>query len=58
MTTVYQIQLKNITAAVVTNADLITEAAPVFHKFIGAPFHKFKAWVISKGGSISKISSG
>jgi hypothetical protein len=55
MTTLYRIELNNITAGVVTNADLITEAAPVFKRFLGSPFHKFKKWVINKGGQITRL---
>jgi hypothetical protein len=56
MTTLYRIELRNITAGVVTQQDIIVKAAPVFHKFIGSPIRIFKQWVISKGGNVQKVS--
>lgn len=52
----FQIKLNNVTAGVEVTDGIITDAAPIFKKFIGARFIKFKAWVERQGGYVGLVS--
>jgi hypothetical protein len=53
----YRVTLGSICAGVVVTGNVITNAAPVFQKFIGARLDRFKVWVERKGGMVTHCPS-
>jgi hypothetical protein len=49
------VKLNNICAGVVVVNGAITEAAPIFQKFVGASLVTFKNWVERKGGTVQPL---
>jgi hypothetical protein len=50
----YRVELNNVCGGIVVTGNVVTEAAPVFEKFIGAKYPRFKEWVERKGGTVRK----
>jgi hypothetical protein len=52
----YSVQLHNITAAVIVSPDgVVVDCAPVFRRFMGASFGKFRTWVEQRRGKIHRL---
>jgi hypothetical protein len=51
----YQVHLNQITAGVEVTDGIVTEAAPVLRKFVGARLAKLRTWLMAKGGSIRPV---